>query len=82
MSDVSLTTKSPAHFPPSSRIIATKRPSQRISPLLAAKFADERAKLFAIREKRVHPHRDEKILTAWNGLMISALARAAQARGD
>jgi uncharacterized protein YyaL (SSP411 family) len=38
-----------------------------------------RAKLFAAREKRVRPHRDEKILTGWNGLMISALARAAQA---
>ena len=45
----------------------------------AAKFAAEHSKLFAIREKRVRPHRDEKILTAWNGLMISALARAAQA---
>jgi uncharacterized protein YyaL (SSP411 family) len=45
----------------------------------AAKFAVERAKLFAIREKRVRPHRDEKVLTAWNGLMISALSRAAQA---
>ena len=45
----------------------------------AVKFAAERSKLFAIREKRVRPHRDEKILTAWNGLMISALARAAQA---
>ncbi|HVM62187.1 MAG TPA: thioredoxin domain-containing protein [Verrucomicrobiae bacterium] len=48
----------------------------------AAKFTNERAKLFAIREKRVRPHRDEKILTAWNGLMISALARAAQALDD
>jgi uncharacterized protein YyaL (SSP411 family) len=38
-----------------------------------------RTKLFAAREKRVRPHRDEKILTAWNGLMISALARAAEA---
>jgi len=42
-------------------------------------FPDERAKLFAAREKRFRPHRDEKIITAWNGLMISALARAAQA---
>jgi hypothetical protein len=45
----------------------------------AAKFANERAKLFATREKRVRPHRDEKVLTAWNGLMISALSRASQA---
>jgi uncharacterized protein len=44
-----------------------------------AKFASERAKLFAVREKRIRPHRDDKILTAWNGLMISALSRAAQA---
>jgi uncharacterized protein YyaL (SSP411 family) len=33
-----------------------------------------REKLFAARETRVHPGRDEKILTAWNAMMISALA--------
>ena len=37
-----------------------------------------REKLFAVREKRVHPHKDDKILTDWNGLMIAALARGAQ----
>lgn len=40
------------------------------------------AKLFAVRQKRVHPRKDEKILTAWNGLMIAAFAKAAQAFGD
>ena len=37
-----------------------------------------REKLFAGREKRVHPHKDDKILTDWNSLMIAALARGAQ----
>jgi len=38
-----------------------------------------RQKLFAYREKRPHPHKDDKILTDWNGLMIAAFAKAAQA---
>ncbi|MEJ2248559.1 MAG: thioredoxin domain-containing protein [Candidatus Lokiarchaeota archaeon] len=33
-------------------------------------------KLFEYREKRVHPQKDDKILTDWNGLMISALSIA------
>ena len=33
-----------------------------------------RQKLFTIREKRTHPHKDDKILVDWNGLMITALA--------
>jgi len=37
-----------------------------------------RRKLFAHRETRVHPQKDDKILTDWNGLMIAALARASQ----
>jgi len=36
-------------------------------------------KLFAAREKRVKPGRDEKILTAWNGLMMRSFAEAAAA---
>jgi uncharacterized protein YyaL (SSP411 family) len=37
-----------------------------------------REKLFAIRSNRPRPHLDDKIIAAWNGLMISAYARAAQ----
>src|SRR5512139_4052690 len=38
-----------------------------------------RAKLLAIRNARVWPARDEKILTSWNGLAIGALAQAGRA---
>jgi len=41
-----------------------------------------RQALFAEREKRIHPHKDDKILTAWNGLMIAALAKGAQVLGS
>ena len=43
---------------------------------------EARRALFEIREKRIHPLKDDKILTAWNGLMIAALAKAAQALGE
>ncbi len=38
--------------------------------------------LYAVREKRVHPAKDDKVLTDWNGLMIAALAKASQVLGD
>jgi hypothetical protein len=41
-----------------------------------------RKKLFIEREKRVHPQKDDKILTDWNGLMISAFAKAAAVLND
>ncbi len=34
-----------------------------------------RQKLFDYREKRIHPHKDDKILTDWNGLMIASFAK-------
>jgi uncharacterized protein YyaL (SSP411 family) len=38
-----------------------------------------RLTLFKIRNKRVHPHKDDKILTDWNGILIAALTKAAVA---
>jgi uncharacterized protein YyaL (SSP411 family) len=49
---------------------------------LEDKIERARKKLFEYREKRVHPYKDDKILTDWNGLMIAALARGAQVLGD
>ncbi len=43
------------------------------------KLESSRQILFEARKKRPRPHRDEKIIVAWNGLMISAFARAAVA---
>ncbi|HEV8144941.1 MAG TPA: thioredoxin domain-containing protein, partial [Bryobacteraceae bacterium] len=40
------------------------------------------AKLVAIRKTRPRPHLDDKVLTSWNGLMISAFAKAAQVLGE
>ena len=40
-----------------------------------------RTTLLAVRDARIWPQRDEKILTSWNGLMVSGLAIAARALG-
>jgi uncharacterized protein YyaL (SSP411 family) len=45
---------------------------------LRQKLAAARQKLLEVRNRRIWPGRDEKILTAWNGLMIAAFAQAAQ----
>lgn len=41
-----------------------------------------RKKLFKVRSLRIHPLKDDKILTDWNGLMISAFAKAARILDD
>ena len=48
--------------------------SERATALLE----NAQKKLFAAREQRIRPGRDEKILSAWNGLMITGMARAAR----
>lgn len=42
------------------------------------KLDEMKRRLFEAREKRIHPHKDDKILTSWNGLMIAALAKGAK----
>lgn len=49
---------------------------------LSAAMEEARQKLFAVRAGRIRPLKDDKILTAWNGLMIVALAKGYQALGE
>ena len=49
---------------------------------LRKELADSRAKLFAAREPRIHPAKDDKVIVAWNGLMIDAMARAGAVLGE
>ncbi len=53
-------------------------------PIFEADHILKKAKetLFQAREKRPKPERDEKIITAWNGLMITALAHGSSVLGD
>ena len=57
---------------------------ERHSPADGAQksLAQSRQKLFSLRSKRPRPHLDDKIIAAWNGLMISAFARGAQVLDD
>lgn len=49
---------------------------------IESQFNSIREKLFEVRGKRIHPHKDDKILTDWNGLMIAALSIASRYLGD
>jgi len=48
----------------------------------AAKLADARLRLLTRRNGRRRPHRDDKIIASWNGLMISALAKGGSVLGE
>jgi len=50
--------------------------------LLLADLERWRQTLLALRRRRIRPFRDEKVLTAWNGLMIAALARGYALSGE
>jgi uncharacterized protein YyaL (SSP411 family) len=51
-----------------------KKSSSKLDEDLEQKLEKMRQRLFEYRERRVHPYKDDKILTSWNGLMIAALA--------
>jgi uncharacterized protein YyaL (SSP411 family) len=48
---------------------------------LAGLIADARRRLYALRERRIHPGLDDKVLAAWNGLALAAFAESGRALG-
>ena len=66
-----------------SRPLAQTAASEGISaPAFEARMAALRANLLAVRQKRVQPRRDDKVIAGWNGLMIGSLARAGKALSE
>jgi uncharacterized protein len=49
---------------------------------LRAELAESRARLLAVRDRRVPPGKDTKVLVSWNGLMIAALAEGGRILGE
>ncbi len=46
---------------------------------VVARISEAKGRLLAAREQRVHPGRDDKVLTSWNGMMLRAFAEASRA---
>ncbi|MEN6321194.1 MAG: thioredoxin domain-containing protein [Syntrophaceae bacterium] len=70
-------------------ILHTEKPASEIAlslgiseKSLRQRLAAARMKLFTAREARTRPHKDDKILADWNGLMIAALAKGARVFAD
>jgi hypothetical protein len=75
--------------PPGANILHHPEPREALAKSLGcsaealeARIEGWRARLLALRSQRVRPHRDDKVLAAWNGLAISALAKAGRALGE
>jgi hypothetical protein len=68
------------HVPQPSETVAQRH---RLPPEeLERRLTAARAKLLAVREQRVKPHLDDKVLASWNGLMIASLARGSRILGE
>jgi uncharacterized protein YyaL (SSP411 family) len=65
-------------------------PGQNVLSIVDSRLSDgdrrllaaAKRKMFEARSQRIRPHRDDKILASWNGLMLGALARAYAVLGD
>lgn len=56
--------------------------SSKLNEDLQNELEKMRQRLFEYRERRIHPYKDDKILTSWNGLMIAALAYGGRIFGN
>jgi hypothetical protein len=66
-----------ANIPHLSRPLAEEACARDIEPeRLRERWDSARQRLLSARSKRVRPHRDDKIVTAWNGLLIASLSTA------
>jgi uncharacterized protein len=75
------------HLPPGQNILSIVATPQQVAQKNGLPLSDlenileeSRRKLFVVREQRIKPRRDEKVLAAWNGLMLAAFAEAARDR--
>lgn len=80
--------KPPGNFESGRSILSVAQSRQQVSEMydvslheLEGLLEEGRNRLFAERQRRPQPHRDEKILTSWNGLTISSFAEAFKATG-
>jgi len=77
------------NFEGGASVLSRPEPAERVAAQLGlepgallAAMSEARARLFEARRARVAPATDDKVLAAWNGLAISALAQAAQVLGE
>jgi hypothetical protein len=68
--------------PIGSDVLLRVRPDQQDGPTDLEWLAAAKQKMLAVRAKRVRPHRDDKVLASWNGLMLGAFARASAVLGE